>query len=78
MGLYDSFFLVIESLCYCSFLIVLVRLLQMYIRLLVKNVYIHMLSSLLLPKPNEVDISASLKDEKKKYSMISLDLCWQQ
>ena len=78
MGLYDSFFLVIESLCYCSFLIVLVRLLQMYIRLLVKNVYIHMLSSLLLPKPNEVDISASLKDEKKKYSMISLDLCWQR
>ena len=50
----------------------------MYIRLLVKNVSIHMLSLLLLPKPNEVDISASLKDEKKKYSMISLDLCWQQ
>ena len=37
-----------------------------------------MSSLLLLPKPNEVEISASLKVEKEKYSMLSLDLCWQR
>ena len=53
------------------FSIVLVRWLQMYIRLFVKlyiyiYIYIYMSSLLLLPKPNEVEISASLKAAKKE------------
>ena len=54
------------------FSIVLVRWLQMYIRLFVKviyiyiYIYIYMSSLLLLPKPNEVEIFASLKAAKKE------------
>ena len=68
MGLYFSLFLVIESLCYCSFFNCVSALASNVHQTSSKKIYIyiHMSSLLLLPKPNEVEISASLKVEKQK------------
>ena len=69
MGLYFSLFLVIESLCYCSFFNCVSALASNVHQIFSKKkiyIYIHMSSLLLLPKPNEVEISASLKVEKQK------------